>query len=127
MQKFLIFSSIIVSGALVWFALSLGNEVPGPVSAVRVEDGTQIIHVLARGGYSPRQVIAKADMPTVLEIETKGTYDCSSALNIPKIGFQKSLPASGTTKVDIPQELARDTLDGVCAMGMYSFQVRFES
>jgi plastocyanin domain-containing protein len=130
-QKILIIISLIVGIGVIWFALSLNAaSTPGsvqPTNAVREEQGKQIIHVLARGGYSPEQIVAKADMPTVLEIETKGTYDCSAALNIPKLKFKKFLPGTGTTKVDVPAELARETIDGICAMGMYSFQVRFES
>lgn len=126
LQKFLVAFSIALSVGLIWFALSIGNEPSDPISSIRVEGGTQIIHVLARGGYSPRQIVAKADMPTVLEIETKGTYDCSLALNIPKVGFKKSLPNTGTTKIEVPREMTNGNLDGVCAMGMYSFTVDFQ-
>ncbi len=124
--KIIVAVSIIISAGLIWAGLSMrGNEqMPAEkTEAVREENGVQYIRVLARGGYSPSQITAKANMPTVLEIETKGTYDCSASLTIPQLNYQKFLPATGITKVEIPKNLAMNSLDLVCSMGMYSSTV----
>lgn len=93
--------------------------------SVRNENGVQVIRILARGGYRPRQISAAAGLPTRLEVETKGTYDCSSALVIPSIGFQKQLPSTGVTTVDLPPQSPGTQLHGLCAMGMFSFGIAF--
>lgn len=90
-----------------------------------VSNGTQVITVTAKGGYSPRQTLARANMPAILKVKTQGTFDCSSALTIPAIGYNKTLPASGETSIDIPAQKPGTTIEGFCAMGMYYFDISF--
>lgn len=97
----------------------------GNTTNVTTLDGTQQIQINAKGGYLPHVTRAKANMPTVINVTTDGTYDCSSSLNIPSIGFRKSLPASGTTPIEIPPQKPGTSLKGVCGMGMYNFAVNF--
>lgn len=94
-------------------------------SNVSIVDGKQIITINARGGYSPRVTTAKADVPTAIKMSTKGTFDCSSAISIPSIGYRNNLPPSGETFIDIPPQKAGTTMQGLCAMGMYSFVINF--
>ncbi len=89
-------------------------------------DGKQIIDMTAKSGYSPREVVAKAGVPTLLRITTSDTYDCSSTLVIPALSYQKSLQPSGIEEVSISAEQAHGTLHGTCGMGMYGFQIIFE-
>lgn len=91
-----------------------------------VVGGGQTIEISAKNGYSPRDTTARANVPTELKIKTSGTFDCSSALSIPKLGYQTILPPSGETVVDVPPQAAGSTLKGLCSMGMYSFTIRFE-
>lgn len=91
-----------------------------------IVDGKQIIDIRAKGGYSPRVVAAKAGIPTVLRVTTSGTFDCSASVVIPKLSYQKSLQPSGTEDIPITAEQAQGTLRGLCAMGMYNFQIKFE-
>ena len=93
--------------------------------AVREENGVQIIHVLAKGGYSPKSITAAADKPTKFEMETKNTYDCSSLFTIPALSYRTQLPATGTTLVDIPPQAKGTKLTSLCGMGMYKFDVSF--
>jgi plastocyanin domain-containing protein len=93
---------------------------------VQVIDGKQIIYIEAKGGYSPKKTIAKADMPTVLEIKTNGTIDCSTSLIIQDIGYRGSLKPTGVEKIDIKPQSKGTILKGICSMGMYSFQIKFE-
>lgn len=93
---------------------------------VEVKDGIQYINITARGGYTPRKSIAKSGIPTVLRFNTNGTFDCSSSIRIPSMNISKMLPQSGSTDIDLgnPQ---LGTLQGTCGMGMYSFEVEFQS
>lgn len=96
------------------------------VNNVSVVDGKQIIEISAKGGYSPRVTTARADMPTTIRMVTTGTFDCSSAVSIPSLGYRKNLPASGVTEIDVPPQEAGTKLQGLCAMGMYNFAIAFE-
>jgi plastocyanin domain-containing protein len=89
-------------------------------------DGTQYIDVSAKSGYSPRIITATAGVPTILRVETSGTFDCSSSLVIPKLSYQKILKPSGTEEITISAEQAQGTMQGLCSMGMYNFQIRFQ-
>ncbi len=89
---------------------------------VSIVDGTQIVTLQAKGGYQPRVSTVKAGIPTILRVNTTGTFDCSSALRIPSLKISKNLPASGTTDIALG-ELKPGTLDGTCSMGMYPFQL----
>lgn len=90
-----------------------------------MENGVQVIEIRAKGGYSPRKTEAVAGVPTVIRMNTKSTFDCSSALTIPSLGIQKSLPMNGTTDIDIGTPEAGSLL-GTCSMGMYRFEVVFK-
>ena|SRR3989344_3392774 len=127
-----IFISLIVSILLIGGAFFLVSSNPGTPSesatstVVSMIDGIQFIDISAKGGYSPRKVMAKAGMPTVLRVNTSGTFDCSASLVIPKLSYQKFLKSSGTEDIALSAEQAQGTLRGLCSMGMYSFQVIFE-
>ena len=123
----LAFSSLLV-GLAFWLASpkSDPDERSAARSAVSIVDGTQIIDISAKGGYSPRTVTAKAGLPTVLRVTTNGTFDCSASLVIPKLSYQKFLQPSGTEDIALSPEQAQGTLQGLCSMGMYNFRVIFE-
>lgn len=91
---------------------------------VEIRDGIQYVTINARSGYSPRVSTAEANIPTKLIVKTNGTYDCSTALVIRAIGYQKILPQTGEEIIDLgtPQS---GTLQGLCSMGMYNFSVDF--
>ena len=129
--------SIIIAAAVIIGALILvggkgsgndakngGNQV-AQGSNVSIKDGKQIVDIRAKGGYSPRVTVAKADVPTTLKINTQGTFDCSTALVIPSLSYRKNLPPSGTTEVEISAQPAGTKLKGLCSMGMYSFEISF--
>ncbi|KKQ77750.1 MAG: hypothetical protein UT00_C0006G0052 [Parcubacteria group bacterium GW2011_GWA1_38_7] len=93
---------------------------------VSIENGVQIIEIKAKGGYLPRTSTAKAGIPTILRFDTNSTFDCSSSVRIPSMDISQSLPLSGTTDIDIGiQKVA--TLQGTCSMGMYPFEIIFQS
>jgi Cu+-exporting ATPase len=122
----IIIGSAFVLGAII---LTRGSAAPTdspPVSNVTIEDGKQIVTISAKGGYSPKVTEAKADMPTVLRVETQGTFDCSSVLAIPSMNYQENLPPSGVTEVELPPQKAGSTFEGLCGMGMYRFEIAFK-
>lgn len=128
MKNLPVILSVLVAALVIAGSIVLGQKPDGidqAVQNVSMEGGRQIIEIDAKGGYSPKLTTAKAGVPTVLRLKTNGTYDCSSAIAIPSIGFRKNLDATGITEVEVPINMAQGTLEGVCSMGMYSFSVRF--
>lgn len=124
-------ASIIIAGALMGGAVILSQSTPndrkaGPVGNASIVNGKQVVVVTAKGGYSPVTSIAKADMQTTLRVQTSGTFDCSSALTIPALGYRVSLPPTGVTEIEIPPQKAGTNLRGLCAMGMYNFSIDFK-
>ncbi|MEK7135474.1 MAG: hypothetical protein AAB780_02095 [Patescibacteria group bacterium] len=93
---------------------------------VEVRDGFQYITIGAKGGYYPKVSTAKAGIPTKLIIKTNGTYDCSAALVIRSIGFQKVLSQTGEEVIDVGTPVAGTPLRGTCSMGMYNFLINFD-
>ena len=104
-----------------------GKENSELVQNVEIKDGIQYITIDAKGGYSPRISTAKAGIPTKLIVKTDGTYDCSSSLVVRAAGFQKLLPQTGETEIDLGIPEAGVPIEGVCGMGMYSFNVNFQN
>lgn len=119
--------SIIVAGALIGGAIVMsgGNQGKGTevsVNNVTVVDGKQIIEITAKGGYLPEKSVASAGMPTILRINTKGTFDCSSSVRVPSMNISQNLPPSGITDIDLGV-LSKGILEGTCSMGMYPFEI----
>ena len=92
---------------------------------VEIKDGVQYVTITAKGGYFPNTSTAKGDTPTKLIVETNGTYDCSASLVIKSINYQKILPRTGETEIDLGTPKAGESFQGVCGMGMYNFEVKF--
>lgn len=121
-------SIIIVFGLVVVMGIIfIGGSGFKTAQNVEIRDGVQYITIDAKGGYSPRVSTAKAGIPTKLIVETNGTYDCSASLVIRSAGFQKILPQTGETEIDIGIPKAGEPLQGVCGMGMYGFKIDFEN
>jgi plastocyanin domain-containing protein len=107
--------------------LTREETVTNTTDAVQIVDNKQIISITAKGGYTPRSLVAQAGIPSILAVQTKGTFDCSAALTIPSIGYRSMLPPSGITEIAIPPQPAGTTLHGTCSMGMYTFTITFRA
>jgi len=121
----IIVAVVIIGGS---FLLTKGTRPEQVVDAnnVTVVGGTQIIEITAKGGYQPRKSVAKAGIPTIIRFNTNGTFDCSSSVRIPSMNISENLPQSGSIDIDIgSQQVA--TLQGTCGMGMYPFEIDFQS
>lgn len=126
-------TSIIIALVLIIGALSFADKIgPNktsvvivPVDNVSIENGVQIVQIIAKGGYQPRTSIAQAGVPTILRFKTKGTFDCSASIRIPRLNISRFLATTGSTDIDLGKpELGR--LQGSCGMGMYPFEVDFK-
>lgn len=119
--------ALVIGIGIVFLGQSKNNEGTGGTSSaqnVEIRDGVQYVTINARGGYSPRVSAAQANIPTKLVVKTNGTYDCSAALVIRSIGYQKILPNTGEEIIDLGTPKI-GTLQGLCSMGMYNFTVNF--
>ncbi|MEK7505077.1 MAG: hypothetical protein AAB589_02235 [Patescibacteria group bacterium] len=122
--------SILVAIALIGGAMWLVKNNPADslepsVNNVSVVDGKQIIEITAKGGYFPRVTLAKANLPTIIKMATAGTFDCSSSLVIPSLGYRHNLASSGVTEIEVSAQASGAKLQGLCSMGMYNFSVNF--
>ncbi len=127
-MKLITISLISVAVLIVGALLLTKNETNDSISNnnVKIVDGTQIIDLRAKGGYSPRKSVAKAGIPTILKVNTSGTFDCSSSIRIPSLKISQNLPPSGSTEIDLGTPSV-GILEGACGMGMYPFEIDFQS
>ncbi len=125
------------TGYVVFFGIPFGESSSQGVSNTQpstqktinnseIKEGVQYLTITAQGGYSPRQSVAQANVPTKLVVKTNNTYDCSAALVIRSLGYRNMLPSTGETIIDVGTPKAGETLQGVCGMGMYSFAIQFK-
>lgn len=121
----IVFAGVLIGGAVMFSRESANNTIVDSVKNVAIVDGKQIVIITAKGKYSPSISIAKAEVPTVLRMQTNGTFDCTSALTIPALGYRANLPPSGVTEIEIPPQKQGTNLNGICGMGMYSFSINF--
>ncbi|MDP3729323.1 MAG: hypothetical protein Q8R26_01015 [bacterium] len=121
----IVVSGLLIGGALLLVSFDTTLESNTNVDNVSIVDGKQIIEIGAKGGYTPRVSIAKADTPTIIRVQTRGTFDCSSFLVIPNIDYRANLPPSGITEIEVPPQKPGTTIQGLCGMGMYNFKVQF--
>lgn len=117
--------AILIAGA---FLMTKNPDTANPdsVNNVSIVNGKQIIDLRAKGGYSPRKSTAKAGVPTILKVNTNGTFDCSSAIRIPSMNISRNLAPSGSIEIDLGNPKV-GTLQGMCSMGMYRFDINFQS
>jgi plastocyanin domain-containing protein len=128
MNKFIlpmVVAILLVGGAI--FLVSGGQKETKKETKpnVTVVDGTQIIEIKAKGGYLPRRSVATAGLPTILRVNTIGTFDCSAVISIPSLKINATLPPSGTTDFDLGAPPV-GLLSGSCGMGMFPFEIGFE-
>jgi plastocyanin domain-containing protein len=116
-------AAVIIGGA---FMFATRSPQVASTDNVSVENGKQVVEIKAEKNYAPALTSAKPNMPTVIRMETNGTFNCTSIVRIPSIGYQQTLPLSGSTDIEIPPQQPGAKVTGVCSMGMYSFEVDFE-
>ena len=108
------------------------TTVPAETTSQTTEpQAQQRIEVIAQtGGYLPRQIEAKAGVPTILVMKSEGAYGCERAFNIfdpatKTVLASEILSENGQTEFDLGIRAKGAELFGVCSMGMYYFQILF--
>lgn len=130
MPKSIIISIIIsvaIIGGTLYFISNRAPSLDGELVStqnVEIKDGVQYVTITAKGGYSPRMTEIKGGLPTKLIVKTNGTYDCSASLVVRSAGFKKILQPTGEEIIDLGTPKAGDKVQGVCGMGMYSFELK---
>lgn len=121
-------AAVVISASLFIVGTGSGQSASGNnggAQNVTVADNVQTIEIRAKGAYTPRVSIAKAGIPTVLRVNTNGTYDCSAAIRIPSLKIAQMLPPTGSTDLALGTP-ETGTLRGTCGMGMYNFEIQFQ-
>lgn len=96
------------------------------VTAVSAADGVQVLRIDVKNyGYVPEVLVAVANRPIRLELNTWNTRSCSRAFTIPALKIEKLLPATGTVVVELPPQPSGSELAFSCSMGMYGGVIRF--
>jgi len=75
--------------------------------------------------YDPSLIKAPSSKPVTLTVVTSGTTGCTRGFVIPAMGFQRTLPETGQTTINIPASAANGNLRYTCSMGMYSGYFEF--
>lgn len=97
-----------------------------PSNNVKEENGVQIVEVISTGGgYSPRKTTAKANVPTILRLNSKNSYGCERSFRIPSLNVTEILPTEGITEIDLGTPKEGGSIFGTCSMGMYTFTISF--
>jgi len=121
---------IVIALAIALGIIFIGGSKSNPnsgeaVSNSEIKDGIQYVKIKAKGGYTPLVSLAEGGIPTKLIVKTEGAFDCSVALVIRSINYQKILPQTGEEVIDLGTPKKGDSIEGVCSMGMYSFVINF--
>lgn len=127
--SFIIIFGLIIALSIIFLSspkTKTSSDENASIQNSEIKNGVQYITINAHGGYSPRLSEAKAGIPTKLIVKTNGTYDCSAALSIRSLGFQKILPNTGETEIDLGTPTANTPIQGICGMGMYNFSIDFK-
>lgn len=100
--------------------MATGDMPAADNSAVIVDPtGTQHIRIDVKSeSYSPARVSARAGLPTMLTLVTKGLRACTNGFVIPSANLERSLPETGETVIDLGK-LAAGRLEYICSAGMY--------
>lgn len=93
----------------------------------QARSNVQTIEMLAKNGYSPKDVVVDSGRPIDLKVKTKNTFDCSADFRIKKLGIAVVLQPNNEETFQLPSLQPGETIDGSCGMGMYGFVIRARS
>ncbi len=123
--KKIIFAAIITPTIVLLGYLSFSLAQPVQ-SDTKIENGIQIIEFIAKNGYTPNQIIAKANIQNKIRVITKNTYDCSGVLHMPLAGINNyTLKPSGVTEFDLAPQKAGVKITGSCSSGANYIEITF--
>jgi len=124
---FLVVGVVVVVSLFVFLITKTGSgtTVLANGESVIMENGNQVLIMKAQTGYSPNSFDVKANTESVLRIQTKNTYDCSTSVVIPALNVSKVLPPTGSTDIALGSQKEGTVINGSCGMGMYRFKIKF--
>jgi uncharacterized protein len=99
---------------------------PADVSAPAAAASASLTLEAKNNGYYPKTLYAQANAPVKLNIVTQNTVSCAIAFVIPRLQYEKLLPRTGTTLVDIPAQEPGTVMPFTCSMGMYTGKIVFQ-
>lgn len=92
---------------------------------VEFSEDLQIIKIDAQNGFYPNDVIAKANLKTILRFKTENTVGCTSAVNIPSLKIYEKLPVTGEKDIEIDPQPSGKVLVATCSTGTNILKIRF--
>jgi len=96
------------------------------VENTSILNGVQVVTIRTEGShFLPDITTASANIPTVLKINTNGTFGCKTVLVISSLDYRGNLPSFGETIIDIPPQQVGAVIHGTCGMGNHNFSIYF--
>lgn len=117
MDKILVltFSLILVIGIIWWFFLKPKDEENAAIES----NGTQVIEIMVDGGYSPRIISLKKDIPAKLIFFRKDPSSCLEQVIIPEFGVSQKLPLGKSFEINLTPNKTGEFIY-TCGMQMFS-------
>ena len=124
----------VVFATFIYWIVSSSNQQKADTSSssttistnVSTDQDLQVINMTATGsGYGPAKTYATSNKKSKIVMTSTGAFGCQQSLTIPKLNIAKTIPANGTTEIEIAAQAAGTKLVGSCSMGMYTFTINF--
>lgn len=114
-----VLTSMTLIGLIVWwFFMKPDTE----IVAAEVKGNQQTINIIVSGGYTPKKILLRKDVPAKLVFTRKDTSSCLEELILPDFGVQRKLPVNQDVTIDIkPDKTGRYTYS--CGMHMFFGEV----
>lgn|GEM_PF-1330197 len=115
--------------ALTGLVMLISGCASKPVAAVSEPDGTQVVKVLVKHGYSPNTIMAKAGQPLKIEFyrdEEPNSESCDKDLVIPSENVNIPLPAHESQIVEIKPQTTGSEVEFQCGMHMMRGKISFK-
>src|SRR5437016_6196571 len=101
------FSNLLNSAAI---AMAQASGDYQDVAAAQPDANGAITIYVNNTGYSPDLIKAPSGKPVTLTVASNGTTGCTRGFVIPSIGYQRTLPETGQTTINIPASAANGNL-----------------
>lgn len=128
MKKIILLTlSAVLLGLLLYRLTQRAEPMMTQANNVVLVDGQQIIQInVSDTAYLPTQTIAAANLPSMLQLNSKNNYGCTRTLMVSELNHRVMLPITGVSQIDLGTHQTGDELNGVCGMGMYRFSIKFQ-
>ena len=83
----------------------------------------QVVDITVRGGYHPKSIVARADIPLRLVFHREESEACSERVVFSSPRIDRHLPAGAATAIDLPAQPPGE-VRYTCGMGRYRGRIR---